>query len=91
MLERMLELKKMLSVTLLKTAKMHLLKRFRKMRKSVLNVILRKTNLGKSIVGQINIKLIRNKLDLLMAAAPGNIDILLIIETKIDDPTLPEN
>ena len=61
------------------------------MRKSVLNVILRKTNLGKSIVGQINIKLIRNKLDLLMAAAPGNIDILLIIETKIDDPTLPEN
>ena len=61
------------------------------MRKSILNVILRKTNLGKSIVGQINIKLIRNKLDLLMAAALGNIDILLITETKIDDSTLPEN
>ena len=35
-------------------------------------------------MGQININSIRNKFDPLMAAVAGNVDILLIIETKID-------
>ena len=38
----------------------------------------------KIVVGQININSIRNKFDNLMAAVAGNIDILLITETKID-------
>ena len=37
----------------------------------------------KIVVGQINIKYIRNKFGTLMAAVAGNIDILLITETKI--------
>ena len=71
-------------VTFLKTSKMNLLERFRKIRKSILNVIFRKNNLHKTIVGQININPIRNKLDPVMAAIVRNTDILLITETKID-------
>ena len=44
----------------------------------------------KIVVGQININSIRNKFDNLMAAVSGNIDILLITETKIDS-TFPVN
>ena len=44
----------------------------------------------KIVVGQININSIRNKFDHLMAAVSGNIDILLITETKIDS-TFPVN
>ena len=44
----------------------------------------------KIVVGQININSIRNKFDHLMAAVSGNIDILLITETKIDS-TFPIN
>ena len=51
---------------------------------------LRKKNMHKIVVGQININSIRNKFDHLMAAVSGNIDILLIIETKIDS-TFPLN
>ena len=38
----------------------------------------------KIVVGQITINSIRNKFDHLMAAVSGNIDILLITETKLD-------
>ena len=44
---------------------------------------LRKKNMHKVAVGQININSIRNKSDHLMAAVSGNFDILLITETKI--------
>ena len=43
---------------------------------------LRKTNMHKTVVRQININSIRNKSDPLMAAAARNIDILLITEIK---------
>ena len=45
---------------------------------------LRRKNMHKIVVGQINIKSIRNKFDPLTAAVAGNIDILLITETKMD-------
>ena len=51
---------------------------------------LRKKNMHKIVEGQININSIRNKFDHLMAAVSGNIDILLITETKIDS-TFPVN
>ena len=64
---------------------MFLLKRFRKMIKPILNVILindlkilSKKSMHKVVVGQININSIRNKFDHLMAAVAGNIGILLI-------------
>ena len=38
----------------------------------------------KIVVGQRNINSIRNKIDPFMAAAAGNIDILLINNTKAD-------
>ena len=44
----------------------------------------------KFLVGQINTISMRNKFDHLMATVAGNIDILLITETKID-PTFPIN
>ena len=44
----------------------------------------------KIVVGQININSIRNKFDNLMAVVSGNIDILMITETKIDS-TVPVN
>ena len=51
---------------------------------------LRKKNMHKIVVGQININSIRNKFDHLIAAVSGNISILLITETKIDS-TFPVN
>ena len=51
---------------------------------------LKKKNMHKVVVGQININSIQNKFDHLMAAVSGNIDILLITETKIDF-TFPAN
>ena len=51
---------------------------------------LKKKNMHKIVVGQINVNSIRNKFDYLMAAVLGNIDILLITETKIDS-TFPMN
>ena len=45
---------------------------------------LRKKNMHKIAVGQININSIRNKFDHLTAAVWGNIDILLITDTKTD-------
>ena len=44
----------------------------------------------KFLVGQINTISMRNKFDHLMVTVAGNIDILLITETKID-PTFPIN
>ena len=44
----------------------------------------------KIVVGQININSIWNKFDHLMAAAAGNIDILLTTKNKIDS-TFPIN
>ena len=49
---------------------------------------MRKKNIHKIDGGQININSIQNKFDHLIAAVSGNIDILLITETKIDS-TLP--
>ena len=46
--------------------------------------IFKNKNLHKIVVWQTNINPIRNKLDHLMAAVAGNIDILLITQTKID-------
>ena len=51
---------------------------------------LRKKNMHKIAVGQMNVNSIRNKFDHLMTAVSGNIDILLITETKIDS-TFPVN
>ena len=51
---------------------------------------LRGKNILKIVVGQIKIYSIRNKFDHFMAAVLGNIDILLITETKIDS-TFPVN
>ena len=45
---------------------------------------LRKINMHKIVVGQRNINSIQNKFDPLMAAVAGNIDILLITESKVD-------
>ena len=46
--------------------------------------IFKNKNRHKIVVWQTNINPIRNKLDHLMAAVAGNIDILLITQTKID-------
>ena len=46
--------------------------------------IFKNKNLHKIVVWQTNINPIRNKLDHLMEAVAGNIDILLITQTKID-------
>ena len=45
---------------------------------------LRLKNLNRVIISQININSIRNKIELLSEAALGNIDILMVSETKID-------
>ena len=45
---------------------------------------MRKINRHKIVEGQRNINSIQNKFDPLMAAVAGNIDILLITESKID-------
>ena len=43
------------------------------------------TNFRKLIFAQLNINSIRNKIDALKAIIDGNIDILMLSETKIDD------
>ena len=45
---------------------------------------LRIKNLNRVIISQININSIRNKIELLSEAVLGNIDILMVSETKID-------
>ena len=45
---------------------------------------LRIKNLSRVIISQININSIRNKIELLSEAVFGNIDILMVSETKID-------
>ena len=45
---------------------------------------LRIKDLNRVIIRQININSIRNKIELLLEAVLGNIDILMISETKID-------
>ena len=47
--------------------------------------LIRKDNLNKIIHAHLNINSIRNKFDCLSEEVKGNIDILLISETKIDD------
>ena len=46
---------------------------------------LRIRNLNKVVVDHLNINSIRNKLDFLAHQAKGNIDILIISETKLDE------
>ena len=46
---------------------------------------LRKNNLNRLIFAQLNINSIRNKFDQLVNGIKGNIDILMISETKLDD------
>ena len=45
---------------------------------------LRIKNLNRVIISEININSIRNKIELLSEAVLGNIDILMVSETKID-------
>lgn len=54
---------------------------------SLINVFgsLRKKQKGKIIIGHININSIRKKFDALVDAIRGNLDILMISETKIDE------
>ena len=56
-------------------------------RQIVLNS-LRKDNLDKLIFAHLNINLIRNKFVYLFEQIRGNVDILLVLETKIDDSIL---
>ena len=46
---------------------------------------LRITNLNRIIIARININSIRNKFDALVSGIRGNVDILMISETKTDD------
>ena len=46
---------------------------------------LRTSNLHRIIIAQININSIRNKFEALVNGVRGNVDILMISETKIDD------
>ena len=47
--------------------------------------MIRKENLNRVIIAQININSIRNKFDMLSTFIGDNIDILVITETKIDN------
>ena len=51
---------------------------------------IRITNLNRIVISHININFIRNKSELLAEAVMGNVDILMVTETKIDEsfPTL---
>ena len=42
-------------------------------------------NTNKSVFGRINIESLRNKFKLLIDQVKGNIDVLMISETKMDD------
>ena len=46
---------------------------------------MRKDNLNKLIFAHLNINSIRNKFELLSKQIKGNVDLLIISETKIDD------
>ena len=46
---------------------------------------IRLQNINRIIVAHLNINSIRNKIELLSEAVTGNIDILMISETKIDE------
>ena len=46
----------------------------------------RKRNLKRIILGHLNINSIRNKFDLLVDQIKGNVDIMVISETKLDEP-----
>ena len=46
---------------------------------------LRRKNLNKLILAQLNINSLRNKFDLLMSLIKNNVDILMISETKLDE------
>ena len=46
---------------------------------------IRKNNLNRPILGQLNIKSIRNKFSFLASHIGNNLDVLLISETKLDD------
>ena len=45
---------------------------------------IRQKNFGKTAIGHLNINSIRKKFDSLMEIITGNIDILMISETKLD-------
>ena len=46
---------------------------------------IRITNLDRIVISYININFIRNKFELLAEAVTGNVDILMVTETKIDE------
>ena len=46
---------------------------------------IRQKNLGKIVIGHLNFNSIRQKFHSLMEITTGNIDILMISETKLDD------
>ena len=50
---------------------------------------LRTRNLNKIVVGHLNINSVRNKFDFLAHQVKGNIDILMISETKLDESFPP--
>ena len=50
---------------------------------------IRISNLKNVIIGQLNVNSLRNKFYALLELIPGNVDILVITETKLDD-TFPE-
>ena len=50
---------------------------------------LRIRNLNKIVIGHLNINSIRNKFDFLAHQLKGNIDILMISETKLDESFSP--
>ena len=47
--------------------------------------VLRKTSLDKLVIAHLKINSIRNKFDMFVEQVKGNIDILMISETKIED------
>ena len=51
---------------------------------------LRIQNVKNIIIAHLNINSIRNKFDALVHIINGNVDILVIVETKLDE-TFPEN
>ena len=51
---------------------------------SNLNVI-RKRNINRLIIGQLHVNSLRNKFESLVQQVTGNIDILMVSETKLDD------
>ena len=46
---------------------------------------IRVSNVNRLIIGQLNINSLRNKFEYLKAVILGNIDILILSETKLDD------